>query len=319
VSALIVIGFSIEGALVALVLSSVALCLGLTAWYPPKGLGGGRGIISEIVRFTGPLALCLISGQVLLNLDLWSLQGLWTGSGEVVGQYVASLNLARILAVIPTVQASVLFTSVAWAAASHDNARAVRHIQEASRFAIVIATAACVILGMNGAEILGLLFSSAYAEGQRFLPLQLAGFGLFALLDVFANGLMAAGRHRVVAVVLTATVPLVWLSNYALIPQIGPVGAAISLVVGVAVGAAVTGVLVYRHFGMPIRIMTVTRVLAASAIVSLASAALPVGGPLVLVKVAGLGGLFMLTLYLLGEVTPQDFGLTLRSRRTRPW
>jgi O-antigen/teichoic acid export membrane protein len=319
VSALIVIGFSIEGALVALVLSSVALCLGLTAWYPPKGLGGGRGIISEIVRFTGPLALCLISGQVLLNLDLWSLQGLWTGSGEVVGQYVASLNLARILAVIPTVQASVLFTSVAWAAASHDNARAVRHIQEASRFAIVIATAACVILGMNGAEILGLLFSSAYAEGKRFLPLQLAGFGLFALLDVFANGLMAAGRHRVVAVVLTATVPLVWLSNYALIPQIGPVGAAISLVVGVAVGAAVTGVLVYRHFGMPIRIMTVTRVLAASAIVSLASAALPVGGPLVLVKVAGLGGLFMLTLYLLGEVTPQDFGLTLRSRRTRPW
>jgi O-antigen/teichoic acid export membrane protein len=262
-----------------------------------------------MARFAGPLAFCLISGQVLMNLDLWLLKSFWTGSGEVVGEYVASLNLARTLAVIPTVQAGVLFSSVAWAFASRDHERVARHVREASRFAIVIAAAVCVILGMNGSEVLALLFSQAYAEGQQFLPLQLVGFGLFAVLDVFANALMASGRQVVVAWVLTAVVPVISISNYLLIPRVGAVGAAMSMVLGVAVATVVTGALTHLHFGAPIRRATVFRVIAVSGVVALASTAVPVGGPLILVKLAVLAVLFMLTLYVLGEVSPQDFGL----------
>jgi O-antigen/teichoic acid export membrane protein len=311
-------GLSIERALLATVFSSVAICIIMGIRYPPSGFRLEPRTVKEIAGFAGPLAVCLVAGQVLINLDLWSLQSLWTGSGEVVGQYVASVNLARILAVIPAGQAGVLFASVAWASASRDNVRAVAHIHEASRFAIVVAGGACVVLGMNGAEVLSFLFSSAYAEGQRFLPLQLLGFGLFAVVDVFAHALMAAGRQLLVAVVLTSIVPLVWLGNYLLIPRLGPVGAAMSLVLGVAVGAAVTGTLARMHFGALRGWSTVLRVLAASAVTALASAAVHVPGALILIKLAALGAVYLLTLYLLGEVTPQSLRLRVRSSGNVP-
>jgi O-antigen/teichoic acid export membrane protein len=317
VSALLVIGFSVQRALMAMVVSSLAVCALLALRLPPRGFRPRGTTIAEISRFAGPMALCLISGQILVNVDLWALKSMWTGEGEVIGEYVSALNLSRTLAVIPTVQAGVLFSSVAWASASGDRARAVRHIQEASRFAVVIAAAACVILGMNGADVLSVLFSSAYAEGQRFLPFQLVAFGLFALLDVFANALMATGRHRLVAGVLTSMVPLVWFGNSILIARVGPAGAAIALALGIGLAAVVTGALAAWYFGALIRLSTVVRVFAASTVVALASTAIHMPGPWVLGKLALLGGLYMLTLYVLREVTPEDLGLRGRFRTSQ--
>jgi O-antigen/teichoic acid export membrane protein len=306
--AMAVVGLSIERALLATVFSSVAICAIMAVRYPPSGIRVEPATIKEIARFAGPMAICLIAGQVLVNLDLWSLQSLWTGGGDVIGHYVASVNLARLLAVIPTVQAGVLFASVARASAAHDNARAIRHIDQANRFAIIVAGGVSVILGANAAAVLSLLFSGAYAEGQRFLPLQLFGFSLFAVVDVFANALMAAGRQRLVAVVLTSIVPLVWAGNYLLIPRLGAVGAALSLVVGVAVGAIVTGIFTRLHFGAVHGWSTIVRVLIATVVVVLASSTVDVAGTMILVKLAALSVLYLLALYLLGEIKKEDWG-----------
>jgi O-antigen/teichoic acid export membrane protein len=191
--------------------------------------------------------------------------------------------------------------------------RARGHIQEATRFAVIIGAAAWVILGLDASEILSLLFSSAYADGERFLRIQLAGFGLFALMDAFAQPLMVTGRRWFLAGVVMAVVPLVWLSNYFLIPRLGPVGAAASLLLGTAIGAALTGAMTYRCFGSLVPSATLWRVLVAVVLVGLASAACPVWGPLVLVKIGLLGGLYLLVLYTLGEITSNDFRLARKS------
>jgi O-antigen/teichoic acid export membrane protein len=307
---LIWLGFSIERVLIGNVISTCVVCAALGVYYPPTGcLPRGR-IVREILSIAAPMALYLISVQVLLNLDLWSLKILWTGRGEVVGQYVASGNLARTLTVIPAVQTGVLFASVAWALASREGARARLHLQEATRFVLVISAGACVMVTTDASEILSILFSSAYAEGERFLPFQFAAFGLFGLLDVFSNSLLAAGRRWLVGGVLVATIPLVWLTNYLLIPLVGPIGAATSILVGMAFATGVTGAIVYRHFGTVIRSSTMFRVLVAMVTVGLVSEAIPMRGPLLIVKLGVLGGLYLLVLHISGEITGKDFGLT---------
>jgi len=310
VLALIGFGFSIERVLVTFVLSTCMVSSALFVLYRPRARRPKGRIMGQIVVITAPLALYLVAGQVLLNLDLWSLKGLWEGGGEVVGYYVASMNLAKILMVIPGAQAGVIFTSVAWAVASQDTGRARRHIQDATRFAVIIAAAAWVILGLNASEVLSLLYSPAYAEGEHFLPLQLAGFGLFALLDAYSQALIAAGRRGFVLSGVVVTVPIVWLSNYILIPRIGPLGAATSMLLGLTIGTSLIGTMAYRHFGSLIQVSTLLRVLCAVAVVGLASAAGPVTGPLVVVKLALLGGIYLLVLYMLGEITGKDFGLS---------
>jgi O-antigen/teichoic acid export membrane protein len=310
---LIGLGLSVERVLITNVLSTCVVCAVLATRYWPRGFRPQGSIMAEIAVLTAPIALYLISNQVLTNLDLWSLKVLWNGEGKVVGQYVASLNLAKTLMVIPGAQAGVLFTSVARAVVARDAAGARRHIHEASRFAVVIGTAAWVILGLDASEVLGLFFSSAYADGERFLRLQLAGFALFALLDAFSHALMAAGRQWAVAAALVAMVPLVWLSNYMLIPWLGPLGAATSMLLGTALGAVVTGTMAYHCFGSLVQSCTLTRVFIAAAVIASISLALQVDGPLVLVKVALLGGLYLFVLYLLGEISGKDFGFSRKS------
>jgi PST family polysaccharide transporter len=314
VVALVGLGMSVERVLMATVLSTCVACVALAVRYPPHGFQPSGRIMGEIAAITAPLALYLVSGQVLVNLDLWSLKHLWEGGGEVVGQYVASLNLAKALMIIPGAQAGVLFASVAWAVAEREPARARRHIQDATRFAIIIAAAAWVILVLDARAVLSLLYSHAYAESEHFLPFQLAGFGLFALLDAFSHALMAAGRQWSVAGAVVCTVPVIWLSNYLLIPWLGPLGAATSMVLGMTIAVSLTGAMAYRRFGSLVRASLLLRVLVAAAVIALASTVIPVEGPVVLVKLALLGGIYLFVLYMMGEITSKDFGLPRNNR-----
>ncbi len=315
---LVALGISVEGALVVYVASTAVVAAGLAIRYRPFGSGPRGPIVKEILTITAPMAMYLVSIQVLLSLDLWSLKALWTGSGDVLGHYVASMNLAKMLLVISGAQSGVVFASVAWALAENNTARARHHIQDATRFGLVLATAAWVLLALNGAEVLSLLYSRPYAEGERFLPLQLAALATLVLLDILEAALMAAGHRWAIAAILVATIPFAWLGNVLLIPLLGPVGAAISLLLGVGVATVMVGVMAYRRFGALVRVSTLRRVLVAAVVVGLASSAWPVHGPWVVVKLGTLGLLYFFVLYGLGEITKDDFRILRRRPANAP-
>jgi O-antigen/teichoic acid export membrane protein len=309
------LGFSVERMLFVVVLSTVLVYAALAfRRRTPRRPAAGR-VVRQIAAIAAPIAVYLIGTQVLVSLDLWSLKTLWRGGGEVVGQYVASANLARILTLIPSVQAGVLFSSVAWALASRDTDRARKHVQESTRFALVISVAACVILGGDGSQVLSGLFSEAYADGYRFLRLQLVGFGLFALLDVFCCSLMAAGRQWLAAGTLVTIIPAAWASNYLLIPRLGPIGAAISMLVATGAAAGVAAGIASRQFGPVVRISTVARVSIAAIVVGILGRSFEMDGSLVILKLALLSAVYLVVLYATGEITGKDFGVPMKDPR----
>jgi O-antigen/teichoic acid export membrane protein len=152
-------------------------------------------------------------------------------------------------------------------------------------------------------------FSGEYAGGGRFLLLQLLAFGLYALLDAFAQSLMAVGSQWRTAGVLVGLVPLVWLGNLVLIPTLGPMGAAVSLALGVFLGAGVLGLLARRRHGALFHWPTVARVMAAGAAIGLIGYLVDAPGAWVLLESAALAGVYLLLLWSLGELTVADLGL----------
>jgi O-antigen/teichoic acid export membrane protein len=250
-----------------------------------------------------------ISLQVLISLDVWFLGGLWEGDRTALGQYMAALKVAQTLIVIPIVQSGVLLSSVAWALSSQDGVGARRHVIEASRFALVLTVAACAIVGGNASSLMSLLYSDAYADGGRFLILQLIAFTCFALMDAYAHSLMAAGRQRVTAAVLMCFIPIAAAANYFLIRRLGPMGAAASLVVGMAGVAVVIGALVWRQFGPPVELRTLGRVGIAGGLAAVSAVAIRASGALVLLEMFALGIAYLLLLALMGEISREDFAL----------
>jgi O-antigen/teichoic acid export membrane protein len=311
---LVLLGVTLERVVLIVVLATLAVVTGVAFYCRPGRMGAVAAIARELLWLAGPMAAYLIFAQVLANIDLWMLQSLWTGSSDVVGHYVASANLARTLAVVPAVQGGVLFASVAWAMTAGDRARALGHLQEATRFALIMCVAGLVVLGANGSAVLATLFSPAYIDGDRYLRLQLVGFSLFAMFDAFASSLMAIGRQRLVAALAVSIVPAVWLGNLVLIPRFGPMGAVASMMAGLALGAAIMGILAWRSFGPVFRPGTLVRVMLAGLVVEATSAAFDARGPAVLLKISVLLVIYLFVLLASREVTWKELGL--RTRRT---
>jgi O-antigen/teichoic acid export membrane protein len=312
---LVVFGFSVQRIFVLHAVATCFACATVALHYRLRGRIPSISMMRQIAVLGASMAIYLVFGQVLVNLDLWSLKALWHGSGDVVGQYVASVNLSRTLVVIPTAQAGVLFASMAWAVASSDEARARRHLLEATRFVLVIATAACVILGIDASEILSLLFSHPYAAGEPFARCLLVGFGLYALVDAFSHSLMASGQQWRVAGALVATLPIAVSCNLFLIPRFGAIGAATSMLIGMLTAGALTGWMAYRRFGLPVRATTAVRVAMSAAVVAAVSLSVPAAGYVLLIKIGFLAALYLVLLFLLGEITPSDFGISAVNRR----
>jgi O-antigen/teichoic acid export membrane protein len=309
---LIPLGFSVERVILVIILSTLAVVAGVAFYCRSGGIRAVPAIVRELLGIAGPIAVYLMFAQVLVNLDLWMLKSLWTGSSDVVGHYVASGNLARILSLVPAVQAGVLFVSVARAMTAGDRTRARGHVQEATRFAVIVSAAAFVILGGNGPAVLATLFSPAYVEGARFLRFQFVGFGVFALLDVFSCSLIATGRQRLVAAILVAIVPAVWFGNLVLIPRFGPMGAVASMICGLTIATVMTGIMAWRGFGSVFRSSMLVRVILAGLVVEATSAAFDVRGPAVLLKISALSVIYLSVLLASRELTWKDLGLNVR-------
>lgn len=297
---------SVAGALVANALATVAVLLYLTIRFPPLGNRPSLGVIKALLRVGFPIGLYLVTYQVLLSLDLWSLKSLWTGPGEVIGVYVAASNIAKVLGILPAALSSVLFVSLAVALSRKDETAARGYIRAATRFAIVVLFPLAALIALNADMLMVLLFSHAYGSGGPFLTLQVIAFTLSAFLDIFFQALMAAGKHYQSAGILVALVPMAWLLNLMMIPHLGAVGAAVSLVLTVTVGAVLAAVLVWRRFGSVIGLATLARVSAATALTAVLGMQIPAASPWLVLKFSLLLGLYTLLLSWLKELNWQD-------------
>jgi O-antigen/teichoic acid export membrane protein len=307
---LLELGMTVAGVLLANALATIVSCLFLLFKFPPSGFRLDRALFKRIGMIAVPMGTYMIAAQVLSNMDLWALQALWRGSEEVVGRYVAALNISRTLTIIPTVQSGVLFASLAWALAADDLVGVRRHIQEATRFALIAAAGALVMLAPDASLLMATIFSGAYYPGGRFLEYQLIAFGVYGLVDAYAHTLMVSGRQWLAAGILLGLLPVAWLSNVLLIPRVGPTGAAMSLALGLGLGVVIMGAVTWRRFGSLVRMATLVRVAVAAGVALLVSEFLvPVHGAWVVPKLGLIGLIYLAILVLTREVTAADLGM----------
>jgi O-antigen/teichoic acid export membrane protein len=300
------LGLSVAGALLVNVLATVGVLVYLVSKSPPTVSWPVWTLMRPMVQLALPMGLFLVVSQVLVNLDLWSLQSLWTGPEDTVGIYVAALNLARMLIIVPAVLSGVLFTSLSWALASQNDALAQHHIQSASRFACTVLFPICVVLATHAESVMELLYAGVYASGGVFLILQLVAFVSRAFLDLYLHTLLATGKYYQCVGLLLALLAIAFLGNLVLIPTYGALGAAIALLGVLVLGALVAAVRAYQRFGALIKGASLARIMAATALMALLGTQISFDGPGLLLELAGLMAVYVLLLTLFKELRWDD-------------
>jgi len=304
------LGLSIAGALVVNIAATVGALMYLVARLPPKRWRPAYPLMIPMLRTGFPFTLLLVASSLLASLDLWALKSLWKGTGEVVGVYVAALKVAMIFFIVPVAVDNVLFPSLSWALAQKEERLAQKHIQAATRFALIVLLPACVLLGQHAEDVMVLLYSHVYATGGTYLRLLLIAIMLFAFFHLFTiNVLPAAGKYYQSVGLALSLIPIALLLYFLLIPRFGAVGAATSLVLVVFLGTNIGALFAYRRFGSLIKLSSVVRILVATTVMALVGHQLPGFGLWLLPKFAGLLALYVLVLGLLKEVTREDLKL----------
>jgi O-antigen/teichoic acid export membrane protein len=306
IATLFVLQLSVLGALVVNLVATAGALIYLVIKSPPTCSLPSGALLGSMLRAALPLGVCLLSTQLLLSVDLWSLKSLWSGGGELIGIYVAAINVSKILLIVPSVIAGILFARLSWALARHDEALARSCIQEAGRLALIILMPSCTLIALHSETIMVLIYSSVYAAGGILLSLQVIAFGLLAFFDISFNALMASGKAGQSAGILLVLVPVAFALNLVLIPKFGAMGAASSLLITICLGTMVGAVVTYRRFGSLIRLATFGRASAATAVMTLASSQIPIAGAGLVMKLIVLLGFYFVVLSLLKEFSRED-------------
>lgn len=303
---LVWVGLTLTGAFWAHLLASLVPVVVAALMFPLHGLGASRATAWNILRAALPLTAYSVALVVLMNLSLWQLKRYGLTADEATGHFVASMNLTKILMVIPATTSGVLFVSLSWALSRDRMDLVTKYIQEAGRFALITLVPACVLLWIDAEGVMRLLYGARYAgSGEILAPLGIA-FAAVALLDIYFYVLLARGLTGRAVLVATLLIPLLVLLNHWWIPLAGARGAALASAAALLLGAIVLSGMVFLRYGPLLRWKTGLRIIVASAVVAVAALFWPAVGPWLLLKFAGLGVLYLGALFAMGELAAHD-------------
>jgi O-antigen/teichoic acid export membrane protein len=299
-AALLAIGLTLQRVIVAHLSATVALVLYLLVRYRSRATLPSLQLAKNMVRIGAHLSVGVIATQLLINIGFWSLPALSTGGASEIGLYVAALHLTRMLTIVPSVLTGLIFVSIAWSLSERDQqtrrAAAQQRMQAAMRVAVLMLAFPTAVLMTDARPILSLLYSDVYGDGAGILRGLTLAFAAFAVVDLLFAALMSSGRFAFGAGTLAALIPVNLMLNVVLVPTLGAIGVTLALVLTLSVAAIVGIVASVRRFGPIVAPLSLLRCAGAGAGTAGAAALFPIDGALLLVKLAGLGILYLLLL-----------------------
>jgi len=292
-------GFSITGALLGVIGSSLAELL-LSRWYLGEGMFGKQTPVALPIQRYGALlflsSICLI---VFNGMDLFMLKILG-GTAIQAGIYSAAQSLSLLPGLFSWTFSSLLLATLSRQLANSQRDKARELARDAMRITMFFLPVAAIIAGASP-DIVQVVFGSEFVSAGPLLALLIIGAVSNVMLMVSITIMTAAGLPAR-TVLLTAPLVLLALAGHLmLIPRLGQQGAALVTVVVSLLGASVALASVYGLWNVWPPVGTLVRSLVVGFVVGAASWIWPTPGLLVFAKLMLLGIFSVFGYWLIGE------------------
>jgi len=208
------------------------------------GLARDMQLWRQMLAWAVPQAGVLVLGVIYFRLDTFLLSFL--SSDAEVGRYGVAYRVVEVLIVVPLYLMSTLFPEIA--RQRPHSARLNEIVQGAFSSAALAAVPLVIVFGVFAEEVVGVAGGPAYISAAPVLRYLALAVALLFLNTVFFQALVALNRQGNLFVILLAVLVANIVLNLLLIPALGAVGAAISLVVSEA-AALVSCLRLFREVG----------------------------------------------------------------------
>ncbi|MGQ0675172.1 MAG: oligosaccharide flippase family protein [Rhodospirillales bacterium] len=270
----------------ALAMGGLALSFLACVAIDPAGLrfwrGGGEprpGDLGAVLAYGLPMTAAMVLDALLITADRFIIAHFLGEAG--VAPYAAAQTLAqRSLAAICTVVGAAAAPLAFAAMERQGEAEARQRLTAAGELAFAVAVPAAFGLAAVAGPLCDVMVGETLrAEARLLLPWIAAG-GLLQGLTVhyFQQGFLVARRPGALVLALLPAMAVYFAGNFALVPVMGAMGAAVSLVASQAVQLGFVIVAGRRHFAMPLCAGTAARAVLLSALMFAVLRALPLPG-----------------------------------------
>jgi stage V sporulation protein B len=240
--------------------------------------------------------------------------------------YAAVQNLARLPYQAIIAATFVVFPLVSRSTFTEDRATTRRYVEVTTRYSLIFATAIAVVMAANPSDVLGLVYAADYAQlgGPALAALALGNvaFSIFAIAGTILNG---AGMTLPAVATAALTLVVAAVGNAIAIPIAAERGsvletAAIVTTSAMLIGAIASGWVLRRRLGAFVPVLSVVRVIVATAAAIAVGRVLPLGGRgklFTLIEAAIVGAVFLVVLVITRELGRGDLEAIKAVRRSR--
>lgn len=203
--------------------------------------------VGEWLRTVVPMALGDAAEVLFMNADILIL-GMFATS-EQVAYYFAATRLAQILAYVPYGMSAATAQRMAALAETHERSNLQSLIGKTTLVAGGLAALGAVAMAILAVPLLS-MFGPDFAAGAYLVPILCSGIAVACLLGPGEDVLNMLGHERLAAISIAVALSVNIGLNFSLIPQFGPLGAAVASATALALRGVLMAVFAYRQLGL---------------------------------------------------------------------
>ena len=301
------IGFGVEAAVLGFIISSgLAALAGILFVGLPKAKPFPPG---KIVAFALPIGGLAIIINLILSLDLFAVKALTDPSvaNLFAGYYTAAGSIARVVPTLVIAFSSILFPLISGTTSVKDSKKTRFYISNGFRYSLLFIALLSSIFFSAAPETIAFVYGSRYLPAVLSLQILAVAMAFFSVFMLLTTIISASGKVKTVFIMGFSVLALDIILNFALVPEMGLVGAGTATLLASFFGTVVSAVFVAVKFRALISPKTVFRIFVACIALFLASDYIQLTGFMLVFKYFILTLVYFAVLAALRELKNFDF------------
>lgn len=273
-----------------------------------------------LINFALGIVGFMVAYNLVINIDLFLTKRILMDD-YLVGIYNAVINIGRIPFYLFSNLAFILLPTVSNILEKRTREEARMLIQQSMRYLMMLIIPITAALIIYSSEIITLLYSSKYIDGDTPLKIMLLGATCLTVFYVATFILNGSGKVHFSANMTWIGVAVNIGLNYFFIPRYGIVGSAIATAFTSTVLMLISLVLLHKTFGNFFSIASFLKSIFAATLISVLFLYLPRSVAIMIPGGIAFMAIYILGLTLIGEITKTDFlklkGIFIKSYQKR--
>ena len=260
----------------------------------------------KIIALAAPMVIASLAFTLLRNVNVLFLKSI-LADNTVVGLYTAAATLSTINYIAFTGLPLTLTPSVSQAIALQDHEKVKKYISQSLRYLLLLILPVTAVMAATSTELLTFFYSSAYAPAASVLSLLVVSAAFLLIFTVFGSIVTGSGNPKMEMYWSVGIALALSLLNIVLIPRYGMMGSAWASVMTSFLAAIIAGGYVYWKFKTLTNLFSVLRISVISFLIFFLAWHWHYSGIALIITYLLLGILYILLLFLFGELKKEDF------------